>query len=36
VAELKEAKRIAKELEAEQREKDLKREGLEPPELGKG
>jgi len=35
VAELKEAKRIARELEAEQREKDLKREGPEPPELGK-
>jgi len=35
VAEFKEAKRIARELEAEQREKDL-REGLEPPEEGKG
>ena len=35
VAELKEARRIAKELEAGQREKDLKREGPEPPEEGK-
>lgn len=35
VREYVEAKRLAKELEADQREKDLKREGPEPPELGK-
>jgi len=36
IAEFKEAKRIAAELEADQREQELKREGPEPPEEGKG
>jgi hypothetical protein len=36
LAEFKEAQRIAKDLEARQREKELKREGPQPPEEGKG
>lgn len=36
IAEFKEARRIAAELEEDQREQDLKREGPEPPEEGKG